>query len=154
MRGIDWTLLATCALLVLSGPAMALQEMVRAEDAAGRAALTGETSALEPAFRTAWRAGLLFLVIVAGVLGTLLALRIARQPKVRAVSGRLVLLLLAGMTLLDLTYLADGRWFTLASYGARASTIVWLYPVAGVFIAGSVVRLAEVEDAFGERAPR
>lgn len=154
VRAVDSALLAVCALLLLAGPAMALQELSRAEDASARAALTGEAGALEPAFRTPWRVALLLAVVVAGVLGTLLAMRIARQPKVRAVSGRLLLLLLLGMTLLDLAYLADGRWFMLAPHGARAVSIVWLYPIAAVLIAGSVMRLAEVEEAFAEARAR
>lgn len=154
MKAIDWLLLAACAVLLLSGPAMALQEFAHAQSQAGLAQLTGETAPLEPAFRTTWRVLLLLVVIVAGTAGTLLALRIARQPKVRAMSARLILLLLAGMTLLDLAFLADGRWFVLSPYALRGATIVWAYPIAGVLIGGSVMRLAEVEDAFGEKRTR
>lgn len=151
MRPLDWLLLAACAVLLLSGPAMALQEFAHAQSQAGLAQLTGEAAPLEPAFRTTWRVILLLAVIVAGIAGTLLALRIARQPKVRAVSSRLIVLLLVGMTLLDLTFLADGRWFVLSPYVVRGASIVWVYPLAGALIGGSVMRLAEVEDAFGER---
>lgn len=133
---------------------MALQEFAHAQSQAGLQQLTGETAPIEPAFRTTWRAILLLTVVVAGIAGTLLALRIARQPKVRAVSARLIVLLLAGMTLLDLAFLADGQWFVLAPYVARGLTIVWLYPIAGVLIGGSVMRLSEVEEAFGERRAR
>lgn len=129
---------------------MALQELARAESSAGRASLTGEAQPLDPAFRTAWRAALLVVVVVAGVLGTLLALRIARQAKVRAVSRRLILVLLVGMTVLDLAFLADGRWFVGAGHHVRAAIVVWTYPLAGVLIGGSVLRLSEVEGAFGD----
>ena len=149
MRAVDWILLATCAALLVVGPAMALQEWSRHDQATGLAEITGEAPVLEPAFRAAWRTGILVAVIVAGVAGTLVAVRIARQARVRAVSRRLIGLLLAGMTLLDLAFLADGRWFVNASYALRGSTVVWLYPAAAILMGGSVVRLSELEDAFG-----
>lgn len=151
MRSIDWLLLLVCGLLLVAGPAMALQEWTRFEQQAGLAKVTGEAPALEPAFRSSWRAALLAAVIVGGLLGTILAMRIARQPKVRAVSGRLLLILLSGMVALDLTFLADGRWFVGAPYAIRGATIVWMYPLAAVLIGGAVMRLSEVEDAFADR---
>jgi len=150
VRPLDWILLSTCAALLVIGPAMALHEWSRHDQAAGLAEITGEPVPLEPAFRTAWRTGILVAVIVAGIAGTLVALRIARQPRVRAVSHRLIWLLLAGMTLLDLAFLADGRWFLNAPYAIRGSTIVWLYPAAAILMGGSVVRLTELEEAFAE----
>ena len=150
MRPVDWLLLGACAALVLAGPAMALQELARAQSDVGLEVLTGEDRPVEPAFRVAWRAGLLVLVVATGILGTFFALRVARQPRVRSVSGRLMWLLLGGMTLLDLAFLADGRWFVLAPYALRGTTVVWLYPVAGVLMGGAVIRLAELESAFGE----
>lgn len=151
MRSIDWILLAACGILLLAGPAMALQEWVRFEDQRGVATVTGEAPALEPAFRATWRAWLLVVVLVAGVLGTLLAIRIARQPRVRDVSRRLILLLLSGMVVLDLAYIVDGRWFMEAPYALRGATVVWLYPAAAVLMGGALLRLSELEQAFGER---
>ena len=149
VRALDWILLAVCALLLVAGPAMALQELSRYQSSAGLAGLTGEKLPIEPAFRGAWRGILLVAVIVAGILGTLVAIRVARQQKVRAVSGRLIALLLTGMTVLDLAFLADGQYFLDADYLVRGVTIVWLYPAAGILIGGSIVRLTELESAFG-----
>lgn len=150
MRGIDWLLLVICAALLIAGPAMALQEWSRHERQAGVGELTGEAPPIEPAFRTAWRSGILVGVILGGIAGTIVAVRVARLPRVRSVSKRLIWLLLAGMTLLDLAFLADGRYFLQAPYLLRATTIVWLYPLAAILIGGAVIRLSELEDAFGE----
>lgn len=149
MKASDWIMLAACAVLLVAGPAMALQELSRAEEERGLVALTGTAPPLEPAFRVAWRQVLLGAVVVAGVAGTWIAVRVARAPRVRSVSRRLLALLLAGMTLLDLAFLADGRWFMLAPYATRGATVVWLYPLAAVLMGGSVMRLSELEEAFG-----
>lgn len=153
MRAIDWILTLVSGALLVAGPAMALQEWSRHEQRAGLAEITGDEIALEPAFRTAWRSGILVAVVVAGIAGTIVAVRVAREPRVRAVSKRLLWLLLAGMTLLDLAFLADGRFFQTAEYAVRGSTVVWLYPLAGVLMGGAVVRLAELEEAFGTPRP-
>lgn len=151
MRAVDWILLAVCAALLVAGPAMALQEWSRHEQQAGLAEITGAQQPLAPEFRLAWRSGLLVAVIIAGVAGTIVAVRVSRQPRVRSVSHRLLWLLLGGMTLLDLAFLADGRWFVEAPYALRGSTIVWMYSLAAILIGGSVARLSELEDAFGGR---
>lgn len=151
MRVTDWILLLGCAALVLAGPLMALQELARADDARAAAELTRSPAQLEPAFRAAWRTILFVVVLVVGTAGTLIAVRVAREPRVRVVAGRLLWMLLGGMTLLDLAFLADGRWFQLAPYEVRAASIVWLYPLAGILMGGSVLRLAEVEAAFAGR---
>ena len=154
MRAADWAFFAVCGLLLLAGPSMALQEWMRFEDQRALQKVTGEIPELEPAFRATWRGWLLLFVIAAGVLGTMMALRVARQQKVRAVSGRLMLLLLSGMVLLDLAFLADGRWFMDVPYAIRGATIVWLYPAAAVLMGGAALRLVEIEDVFGDaRAP-
>ncbi|HVM44343.1 MAG TPA: hypothetical protein VM582_00305 [Candidatus Thermoplasmatota archaeon] len=152
MRASDWILLAVCGVLLVAGPAMALQEFVRYQASSGLAELTGQPPPLEPAFRTAWRGVLLLCVVVGGVAGTIVAIRCARQARVRSVSGRLLTLLLLGLTLLDVAFLADGRWFLDAPYALRGATVVWLYPAAAILMGGSVVRLTEIEGAFGERA--
>jgi hypothetical protein len=153
MRNIDRLLLAVCGALLFSGPLMALQEWIHHEDQVGLVAL-GQPAPLQPAFRDPWRAGLLVAVIAAGVLGTLVALRVARQPKFRAVSARLLTLLLLGMTILDLAFLADGRWFIGGPYALRAATIVWFYPVAAILMGGSLMRLSELESVFGDDGAR
>lgn len=137
------------AALVLAGPIMALQEWAAHQEQAGLAQITGERPPLDPAFRAPWRTGLLVAVIVAGVAGTLVAVRVAAQPKVRSVSGRLLWLLIGGMTLLDLAFLLDGRMRD-AAYAVRGTTTVWLYPIAGILMTGATVRLSELEDAFGD----
>lgn len=149
MRALDWILLAVCALLLVAGPVMSLQELSRYQSSEGLEGLTGEKLPIEPEFRGAWRGILFVAVLVAGVLGTLVAVRVARQAKVRAVSGRLIGLLLAGMTILDLAFLVDGQYFLDAEYLVRGATIVWLYPVAGILMGGAIVRLTELESAFG-----
>lgn len=154
MRATDWILLAVCGALLVAGPGMALHELVRHQDSESLAQLTGNAQSLDPAFRGSWRAFLLACVVVGGVAGTLVAFRFARQPKVRALSGRLLTLLLLGMTLLDLAFLADGRWFLDAPYLVRALTVVWLYPAAAVLMGGALIRLVEVEEAFGEAKAR
>ena len=150
MRAIDWVLLATSGALLIAGPAMALQEWTRHQQAVGTAMVTGSFPAVDAVFRAPWRAGLLAGVIVAGVSGVIIALRIARQPKVRTVSARLLVLLLSGIVLFDLTYLADGRWFLDAQYAIRGATIVWLYPAAAILMGGAIMRLSELEEAFGD----
>lgn len=151
---MDWVLLAVCGVLLIAGPAMALHEFIRHQDTASFVELTGDVPALDPAFRASWRALLLLCVVVGGVAGTVVAFRFARQPKVRALSGRLLALLLLGMTLLDLAFLADGRWFLDVPYLVRGSTIVWLYPAAAILMGGALMRLVEVEAAFGEARAR
>lgn len=147
MRPVDWLLLAVCGALVLAGPAMALQEFARHQERAGLGELTGDDITFDAAFRAPWRTGLLVAVILGGIAGTIIAVRVAAQPKVRSVSGRLLFLLLAGMTLLDVGFLVDGRMVD-ASYLARGATTVWVYPIAGILMAGATMRLAELEDAF------
>lgn len=154
MRATDWALLAVCGVLLAAGPAMALQEFVRHQESSGVSGVTGAAPPIEPAFRTAWRSVLLLCVVAGGLVGTIVAIRLARQPKVRAVSGRLLTLLLLGMTLLDLAFLADGRWFLDAPYALRGATVVWLYPAAAILMGGALVRLTEIEDAFGEARAR
>lgn len=152
MRATDWTLLIACLVLLLAGPAMALQEFIVAEEQAGLEGVTGEAPTYDAPFRGWWR-GLLFLVLlVIGVVGFVVSVRIARQPKVRSVSGRLLGILLVGITLFDMTFLVDGRWFLTGPYTLRASTIVWLYPLAAFLIGGATLRLIELERVFGERA--
>ena len=148
MRAADWTLLAVCGVLLIAGPAMAFQEFMRYQETSALADLTGEMPALDPAFRTSWRGILLLCVVVGGLAGTIVAFRLARQPKVRSVCGRLLTLLLLGMTLLDLAFLADGRWFLDEPYELRGSTIVWLYPGAAILMGGALMRLTEIEAAF------
>lgn len=150
MRGTDYALLATCAALLVAGPVMALLEYERHLDAASLAEVTGEAPPVDVEFRAPWRAGVLLAVIAIGILGTLVALRVSWQPRVRAVSGRLLFLLLAGMSVLDLAFFADARWLAAAPHGVRAASVVWLYPVGAMLVAGAAMRLAEVEAAFAK----
>lgn len=151
MRATDGFLLAACALLLLSGPLMALQELAAAEEAASLAELMKTTPTLQPAFRAPWRTATFLMVLVAGVAGTLVALRVARKPLVRSLTGRLLGLLLAGMSIADLAFYADVKLFAEAPHVFRAATIVWAYPVAAVLMGGALVRLVEVERAFAGR---
>lgn len=152
LRAPDIVLLVSCGVLLLSGPVMSLQEFIRAEEEKGLAELTGTpaATAYDAPFRGWWRGVLFLVLLVIGVVGFLLSIRIARQPKVRSVSGRLLAILLVGITLFDLTFLADGRWFLTAPYEVRAATVVWLYPLAAILIGGATLRLVELERVFGE----
>lgn len=151
----DAVLILCCLVLLAAGPAMALQELAQAEEDAGVSSVTGERAptTYDAPFRGWWRGALFLVLVVAGAAGFFLSVRIARQPRVRQVSGRLLALLLIGMTLFDLAFLADGRWFLSAPYQARAATIVWAYPLAAILMGGATLRLAEVERAFADARP-
>lgn len=150
---IDHALLVLAALLMVAGPVMALQEAAEQNQLAAAAQLTGALPAPDYAFRVTWRGGLFIASLLVSVLGSLVLVRVGRAPRTRAVSGRLLSLLFAGMTVLDLAFLADGAWFLSAPYLVRAVTIVWAYPLAGALLFGSVLRLHEVETAFGASEP-
>ena len=152
VRWPDWVLLLASAALMLAGPVMALEEWRAHEEAVAAEALTGLPPA-DPGFRAAWRAPLLGLVLVVSLLGTWSVGRVLARPVARAVSRRLVALLLAGMTVLDVAYLLDGTRLADAPPALRAATIAWAYPLAGFLIGGSAHRLAEVAERFGARAP-
>lgn len=151
MRLSDRLLLIACGALVLAGPVMAVQEYVKGRQALGVEVVTGERAAVgDTGFRATWRVVLLALVLAVGVFGSLQVLRVARAPRVRGVSRRLVALLLAGMVLLDLAFLLD-RAAAEAAYLVRAVSVVWAYPLAAVVVALSSARLSELEAAFAQR---
>lgn len=152
VRWPDWVLLLASAALMLAGPAMALEEWQAHEQALAAEALTGESPPLDPALRAPWRLPLLGLVFLVGAFGAWSCLRALAQPVTRAVSRRLVALLVVGMTILDAAFLLDGAVFADAPYALRAATIVWAYPLGAFLVAGSAHRLAEVARTFGERA--
>lgn len=154
MRATDWTLLVGCIVLLVAGPAMAVQELAKAEEEQARAEITGgEALPLDPAFRGWWRGVLLATLVVVGVASFAVSWRIAKQPKVRAVSGRLLALLLVGVSILDLAFFLDGRLYLDAPYQERALTIVWLYPLAAILMGGATLRLVEVERVFTGARP-
>lgn len=156
MRVTDRLLLVVCGALVLAVPIMAVQEYAEALEAPAILGPDGETAAATPLappeHHGTWRMILLSLVLVAGILGSAQAIRVLRAPRVRPYAGRLMGLLVTGLAVLDLTFLLDGL---LADKGflARAITIAWLYPTAAIVTALSAYRLAELEAAFGARAP-
>lgn len=151
MRLPDWVLLVACALLMLAGPAMALQEWQAAEDARAIEEVTGRAPPQDAAFRAAWRLPLTALVFLVGAFGTWACIRTLGHALVRSVTRRLVALLLLGMTILDVAYVLDGSLFLDAPHALRALTLVWAYPLAGFLVAGSAHRLADVHARFGER---
>lgn len=154
MRGLDRVLLFLSAALFAVGPAMAIQELTHAEEARARELTLREEVALDPTFREAWRVPLFALVVLLGLAGSVRALDVARRRRMRAVAGRLLGLLVGGMTLLDATYLLDTRWLFGVPYTVRAAFVLALYPLAAALMAGSAWRLGELEDAFGSDAPR
>lgn len=152
MRALTWTLVLVSATLVVLGPTMALQELAAREEAEAHASLTGEPVEVDLGYRAPWRLPLFALVAAVGVLGSLVALRVLRKPRLRSVSGRLLGLLFAGMTLVDLAFLADLRAPHLPPMG-RAALVVWVYVGGALLVAGSAARLDDVETVFGSDAP-
>lgn len=133
---------------------MALQEFAKSQDASAELEITGKLSPVDAEFRGAWRFPVTLLVIIVGILGTWTAARALVDPDVRRVCGRLLGILLAGLTVAYVAYYLDGTTFAEAPYLLRGATIVWAYPIAGVLIAGSVHRLAELDERFGRAARR
>lgn len=148
MRWSDWLLVACAASLVVVGPIMALQEFAQARAAHAQFVVTGEVPPTDPSFRVVWRIPLTALVLVTGLAGTVALVRVMADPLVRSVTKRLVALLVLGMALVDVAYYVDGYLFLDAPYALRGATIVWLYPLAGLLLAGSVHRLAEIQSYF------
>lgn len=153
MRARHWLLVAAALVLALAGPVMAWQELDRDARDASIAELTGEPASPDVAFRAQGRMVVFAAVVVLGAVGTWASVVVARAPRVRSASGRLMFLLLVGMTVADLAFLLDVRALAEAPYRTRASVVAWIYPAAAVLVAGSTLRLAEVEEAFGQ-APR
>ncbi|HEX2022981.1 MAG TPA: hypothetical protein VHH36_09710 [Candidatus Thermoplasmatota archaeon] len=164
MRAPSWLLLAVCALVALAGPLLALQELGRDQEhrravdlAVERERLTGERAEIPPldlAYRDAWWVPLGVLAALAGVLGTVVVVLAMRVRRMRAVAGRLLGVLLTGMSALDLAYLFDRQWLAGAEPSLRASIVVLAYPLSAALVAGSVVRLSQLEPHFGSDAPR
>ena len=154
VRATDWLALLACAALILIGPAMALQEFAKSQEQAARQSITGTLPPPDPAFRAAWRFPITVLVIAIGVLGSWTAARALLDPDVRFVCARLLGLLLGGLALLYATYYIDGAAMTDAPYVLRGATVVWIYPLAGLVIGGSVHRLADLDEHFGRAARR
>lgn len=164
MRASEWLLFAASATLLVLGPAMAYQEFAQLDQAAAeakeeeaRAALTAsDPSARDDdyGYREVWRWPLFALVVLVGVTGSALAVRVARRRRWRSVSGRLLGLLLGGMALLDVAYLVDIQWAFGLPFLARGWTVVWLYSLSAILVAGALYRLNELEPIFGhDRAP-
>lgn len=152
MRASDRIFLGLCVALVVAGPVMAVQEMLKARQAEG-VGLVIETNRaptdLDVGFRIAWRGALFVGILALDVMGSLVLLRVGKQPRVRAVSGRLVGLLVGGLAALDVAFLLDGKFLADAPYALRALVVVWLYPVGALVAAGAAMRLDEVEALLG-----
>ncbi|MFA5860747.1 MAG: hypothetical protein WDA16_03540 [Candidatus Thermoplasmatota archaeon] len=149
MRWHDWLLLVCAAALIMTGPVMSLQELAKAQEQKSEFSLTGTLPPVDGGFRDSWRVPLTILVLVSGLVGTLALVRVLLDAGVRVVARRLLVLLMLGLVTLYVTYYLDGLLFSRVEYGVRALTIVWFYPAAGLLIAGSVHRLAELVDHFG-----
>lgn len=144
--------MACAASLVAIGPAMALQELARAQEQEATQELTGHIPAVDGAFRALWRLPLTILVIVSGILGTFAAIRVLIDANVRRVARRVLIVLIVALALLYVTYYLDGALFFAAPYGLRAASIVWMYPLTGILIAGSIHRIAQLHAYFGVHA--
>ncbi len=152
VRRLDVVVLVLCGLAMLAGPLMALQELAKEREQEARDAVAGPGAAppdFDLGYRVAWREALLVLTLALDVAGSVVMVRVGRQPRVRAVSGRLLWLLVLGLAWLDLAFFLDGRWLFSAPYGLRALVVSWLYPVGAVLVAGSVFRLGDVESLLG-----
>lgn len=154
MRATDWLGLLASACLVVIGPAMSLQEFAKSQDQAAQQSITGVLPPPDASFRAAWRFPITILVVVIGVLGSWTAARALLDPDVRYVCARLLVLLLGGLAILYGTYYVDGALMSDAPYVLRGATIVWMYPLAGVVIGGSVYRLADLDEHFGRASRR
>lgn len=151
MRWSDWLLLACAGVLVVVGPAMAIQELAKAQEEKARFDLTGELTPVDASLRDGWRLPLTALVLVTGLVATFTLVRAVLDVGTRPLVGRLVALMLGGLALLYVTYYVDGAFFATQPYALRGTTIVWLYPVAGVLVGGSAWRLGEIATHFGAR---
>lgn len=149
MRWTDWILVACAISLVVLGPVMALQELAKLQDERATRVITGAIPPPDVAFRASWRLPLAILVIASAVSGIVALARALVEPGVRSVSWRVVALLAAGLALLAAAYWIDGALLSPAPYALRASVVSWLYPLAGILLAGSARRLAELQDHFG-----
>lgn len=157
MRRLDVLALVLAGLAILAGPLMALQELAKDRDQTARGAVLEPSAApsdLDVGYRLAWRAAMLALTLALDVVGSVVMLRIGRQPRVRAVSGRLLWLLVAGLAWVDLAFFLDGRYLLYAPYALRALVVSWLYPAGAILVAGSVFRLGDVESLLGREPLR
>ena len=141
-------------LLVVVGPVMAFQEYQAASAARVAEELPDAVPIVDASFRAAWRLPVTILVFVVGVVGTLASIRVLADKAVRAVSGRLLAFLLGGLALVDVAYALDGTILLQADFAARALVVVWIYPLAGILVIGSIHRLADVEDHFSNEGLR
>lgn len=149
VRRLDVLVLALCGLALLAGPLMALQEVAKARDEAARGLVLDPQAApqdLDVGYRLVWRGAMLVLTLAVDIGGSLVMLRVGRQPRVRGVSARLLWLLVAGLAWLDLAFLLDGRYLLDAPYVQRALVVSWIYAVGALLVAGSVFRLGDVES--------
>jgi hypothetical protein len=148
VRRLDVLVLILCGLAMVAGPLMALQELAKARDQEARGLVLEPQAApqdFDNGYRIAWRGGMLVLTLAVDVAGSLVMLRVGRQPRVRAASARLLWILVAGLAWLDLAFLFDGRYLLESPFALRALFVAWLYPVGAVLVAGSVFRLGDVE---------
>jgi hypothetical protein len=156
VRRLDVLVLILAGLVMLAGPLMALQELAKARDVEARSALLDPAAApsdLDVGFRDVWRSALLVLTLALDVAGCVVMLRIGRQARVRAASGRLLGLLVAGLAWLDLAFLFDARYLAFSPYALRALVVSWLYPAGALLVAGSVFRLGDVEALVSNQGP-
>lgn len=156
MRRLDVLCLILTGLVLVAGPLMALQELAKARDAEAQGFLVAQDAApgdLDLGYRLVWHSAMLVLTLLVDLLGCLVMLRIGRQPRVRAVSGRLLALLVVGLAWLDLAYFVDSRYLTDARYLVRAGVVAWLYPLGALLALGSVFRLGDVESLMARSGP-
>src|SRR5581483_23863 len=100
VRRLDVVVLVLCGLAMLAGPLMALQELAKEREQEARDAVAGPGAAppdFDLGYRVAWREALLVLTLALDVAGSVVMVRVGRQPRVRAVSGRLLWLLVLGL---------------------------------------------------------
>lgn len=154
VRWLDVLLLLSAGILVLAGPVMVVQEIMAFDEAAARFALLGDDPRIDTSHRALAKVLVPTLTVVIGVLGTFALVRIHRKKRVRSVSRRPGLVLLVGMTLLDVTYLVDLGYAFEAHYLIRAVTTPWLYLLSGALIAGAAYHLAVLEDTLSPLTPR
>lgn len=154
MRWPDVLLLLGAVLLALAGPVMLAQEIAAFDDAAARFATLGDDPTIDTGHRQLWRFLIPVLSMGVSIFGVYALVRVNRKPRVRTVARRPGLVMLVGLTLVDVAYFLDWAYMLDAHYLLRAATTPWLYLLSGVLVAGATYRLASIEDTLDPIAAR
>lgn len=146
VRWPDVLLLLGAGLVTLSGLAMLVQELSAFDEAAEAFSRSQQVPPLDLAHRGLWRAAMPALSVAVSILGAYTLVRVNRKRRVRSVARRPGLVLLAGLTLVDVALFVDWAYALEAHYLVRALTTPWLYALSGALVGGAAYQLAVLED--------